>query len=116
MGIDAGRLCHLIDIQQYVPAQNQGTGEPLLDDTNWATEATGIFAEVLTTSGRDFTQAMQAGYVATHRVTLRYRLGVKPKKTRFIYEGGTSYVIHPTNLCGKNFALECRCHSRDNMP
>jgi len=116
MGIDAGRLRHLIDIQQYVLAQNQGTGEPLLDDTNWTTEATGIFAEVLTTSGRDFTQAMQAGYVATHLVTLRYRAGIVPKKTRFIYEGIKLYVIHPNNLEGKNFALECLCQSGDSLP
>ena len=111
MSLPAGRLIHAVDIQQYVPAQNQGTGEPLTDDSNWATEASGIFAEVMTLSGRDYVQAMQSGYVATHRVTLYWRPGIKPKTTRFLLDGVPLYVIHPTNLEGKNYGLECLCSS-----
>ena len=113
MGLAAGRLIHLIDIQQYSPAQDQGTGEPLVGDEHWALEATGIFAEVLTLSGRDFTQAMQAGFVASHKVTLRWRAGIKPQKTRFIYKGTVLYVIHATDLEGKEYGLEVLCRSGD---
>lgn len=111
MGLDAGKLYHLIGIEQYVPAQNQQTGEPMNDDSNWPTESNSVFALVETLSGRDFVQSMQAGYVATHRVTLRWRPGIKPQTTRFRFNGEPLYVIHPTNMEGQNYGLECLCKS-----
>lgn len=115
MGLAAGRLCHLVDIEQLVPSQDQRTGEPQIGEGNWALEAANIFAEVLVLSGRDYVQAMQAGYVATHKVTLRWRPGIKPKTTRFIYEGVPLGVIHATDLEGKKYGLECMCRSGDQV-
>jgi SPP1 family predicted phage head-tail adaptor len=115
MALEAGRLRHLVAIQQYVPGQNQQTGEPLNDNSNWPTEASGIFAEVRTLSGRDYVLAQQAGYTASHQVTIRWRPGIKPKTTRFVYQGVPLYVVHPNDLEGLHYGLEVLCQSGDAL-
>lgn len=114
-GLDAGRLRHAVDIEQYVPSQNQQTGEPLNDDSNWPVEASNIFAEVETLSGRDYVQSMQAGYVATHKVTIRWRPGINSQTTRFRFNGVKLYVIHANNMENQNYGLEVLCRSGDQV-
>lgn len=97
-------------IQQYTLDQSQTTGEVLFDDSNWSNEAeTWVDAQQL--SGRDYVTAQQSGYVASHRVNLRYRPGIRIKYTRFVVDGIKLYVVHVNNVEGRNARLECLCRS-----
>lgn len=109
MPLPSGELHDLIDVQQYSGLQDSRTGELNEDDGSWSTTLTNIFANVRALSGRAFTSAMGAGYVATHRVQIRWMPGILPRTTRFIFEGLRLYVVHPANPDGKKIDLDVLC-------
>lgn len=99
-------------IQQYTEDQSTTTGELNQSDTAWPTEAETWF-DVQTLSGRDYVAAQQAGYVASHRVKLRYRAGIRIQWTRFVVRGVKLYVVHANNVGNRNTQLECLCRSEE---
>lgn len=114
MSIKAGDLIHQVDVQVYNGTQDKATGEPLMDDSNWETVSSGVWAQVLELSGRDYTAAMTAGYVATHQVTLYYRPELdpqNPKVIRFLFKSKPLYTIHTTNLEGQNYGFKILCRT-----
>lgn len=110
---NAATLRDRIVIQQYAEDQSLTTGEMRYDNDAWPTEAE-TWADVETLSGRDYVLAQQSGYVASHRVRMRYRSGIKEKTTRFICKGVRLYVVHPNNVGGRNRQLEVLCRSDES--
>jgi len=99
-----------VTIQHNTGEQDPTTLEAINDDTVWPTECE-TWADVQTLSGRDYVTTNQQGYVATHRVFMRFRAGIKPLNTRLIYDGVKLYVVHVNNMLGKNAKLELLCRS-----
>lgn len=99
-------------IQQYTTDQDAFTGELSYEDTAWATEAD-TWCKFEQLSGRDYIIAQQSGYVASHRVEMRYRPGIRIKLTRFIIKGVKLYVVHANNVGNRNVKLEILCRSEE---
>ena len=99
-------------IQQYTDDQNPNTGELSYDDAAWPTEAE-TMCKFEQLSGRDYVLAQQSGYVANHRVELRFRPGIRPRLTRLIVKGVKLYVAHANNVGNRNVKLEVLCRSED---
>lgn len=74
---DAGRLRHKLVLQQYDGTVDSLGDVRLDDDANWDTVAT-VWAAVDPISGKEFYANEQAGTSLTHKVTIRYRAGVRP--------------------------------------
>lgn len=72
MNIQAGRLNHLIAIQQNTPAP---AADHSLEDA-WSSYAANIWASIRTTGGREFWRAKQLNAEVTHEVLIRYNSGV----------------------------------------
>ena len=70
----AGKLKHLITIQQNTPTVSADGG--LVDA--WTTFAADIWAEVQTSGGREFWRQRQLNSELTHAVTIRHLADVKP--------------------------------------
>lgn len=100
-----GRLRHRGDIER--PATVQDPVTLALRDT-WATFATGVPAEVVPLSGREFiaAQAEQAG--VTTRITIRYLVGVLPEM-RFRHLGVAYNIkaVLPDPTFRKHLTLMC---------
>jgi len=99
-------------IQQYTTDQDAFTGELSYEDTAWATEAE-TWCKFEQLSGRDYIIAQQSGYVASHRVEMRFRQGIRIKLTRFQIKGIKLYVVHANNVGNRNVKLEILCRSED---
>lgn len=110
---NAADLRDRITIQQYAEDQSLSTGEMRYDNDAWPNEAE-TWADVETLSGRDYVMVQQSGYVASHRVRMRFRNGIKEKTTRFIHKGVRLYVVHPNNVGGRNRQLEILCRSDES--
>lgn len=109
----AADLRERLTIQQYVEDQSLTTGELNYNDSAWPNQAE-TWGDVQTLSGRDYVIAQQAGYVASHRVNLRYRPGITIQRTRFVLRGGVKlYVVHVNNVQNRNTRLECLCRSEE---
>ena len=109
MPLAAGDLRDVIDVQQYTGTQDPRTGELDESEGSWKTTVDKVWANVRTLSGRAFTSAMGAGYVATHTVEIRWQPGIMPRTTRFLFEGQKLYVVHPADPDGKKIALNVLC-------
>jgi SPP1 family predicted phage head-tail adaptor len=74
MNIQAGRLNHLITIQQNIPAP---AADHSLEDA-WSSYAANVWAHIRTTGGREFWRAKQLNAEVTHEVLIRYNAGIEP--------------------------------------
>lgn len=100
-----GRLRHRIAIER--PATVQDPVTLALRDT-WATFATGVPAEVVPLSGREFVaaQAEQAG--VTTRITIRYLDGVLPEmRVRHLGVVHNIRAVLPDPTFRKHLTLMC---------
>lgn len=88
---------------QETEAQNQ-YGEVA---TAWADVAE-VWVQVEPLSGKELWQAQQVQADVTHRVTMRYRPGVRPK-WRIVYQGRVFNILYVLNLEERNRTLQLLC-------
>lgn len=77
--MNAGQLRHRVTIQQLTRVEDEGGGY----EENWADIAT-VWAAVKPMRGNERYEAQQVQSTLTHKVTIRYRAGIKPQM-RLLY-------------------------------
>jgi SPP1 family predicted phage head-tail adaptor len=104
--VRAGLLRHRVELQKRDPAFD-AYGQPV---ENWITYAV-TQASVDPVSGQEFLALLQAGTKVTHRVRIRYRLGVAGTD-RVLYQGRALDVQVPMNMGERNREIEFLCEER----
>lgn len=79
--MNAGQLRHRVTIQQLTRVEDEGGGY----EENWADVAT-VWAAIKPLQGNERYEAQQVQSTLTHKVTIRYRVGIKPQM-RIMYQG-----------------------------
>lgn len=77
--MNAGQLRHRVTIQQLTRVEDEGGGH----EENWADVAT-VWAAIKPMRGSERYEAQQVQSTLTHKVTIRYRAGIKPQM-RILY-------------------------------
>jgi SPP1 family predicted phage head-tail adaptor len=73
--LQAGKLRHRIDLVTLTLVQDTFGGTSILDSVLFAT----VWARIETLTGRELVAAQQKVSAVTHKVTVRYRPGIKSK-------------------------------------
>lgn len=100
--MQAGKLRHRIDIEEFVAVRDEETGE--FGEPDWLPRWERCPARVEPLSARDLVAAKAAQSEATGRMVIRYRPGVLPTM-RIIYRGEV-YSIEGPPLEDPNSGLE----------
>ncbi|WP_256804573.1 phage head closure protein [Pseudomonas putida] len=82
--MQAGKLRHRIDIEEFIAVRDEESGE--FGEPDWVPKWPRCPARVEPLSARDLVAAMAAQSEATARMVIRYRQGVLPSM-RIIYRG-----------------------------
>ncbi|EMR47045.1 phage head closure protein [Pseudomonas putida] len=90
--MQAGKLRHRIDIEEFVAVRDEESGE--FGEPDWVTKWPRCPARVESLSARDLVAAKAAQSTATARVIIRYRTGVLPTM-RIIYRGEVLSIEGP---------------------
>lgn len=80
--MQAGKLRHLVTIQEPVKTQNPGTGDV---NNDWR-DLVNVFAEVTPLSAREFIAAQASQGEITTRITIRFRNGIT-RQHRILFRG-----------------------------
>lgn len=102
--MEAGRLRHIISIQQQVTAQDS-YGEPV--DT-WTDVYASIYASVDPISGKEFFSGEKFNMEISHKIRIRYKSGILPKmRVKF----GSRYfdITNIINWQERNIFLDIMC-------
>ncbi len=75
--MQAGKLKHVVSIQQNTPTANSPDDGSLVD--SWTDYASDVYAQIRTSGGREFWRARQLNSELTHEVLIRYDSGVTPR-------------------------------------
>lgn len=93
----SGKLRHRIDIEERTGEKDED-GQPLEDDTaiqvGWQVFAPDVFASVEPMTGRELFEAQQVSAEITHKITIRFREGVKPEM-RIDFRNRKFHLVQP---------------------
>lgn len=104
--IPAGRLRHLITIQQKVDVTTLGSGE---QSSDWA-EYTQVWAEFRPLRGREFFAAGQMQAALDAVFAIRWRNDIDPASMRVVMDGDPYEISEPPiNVDGQYEDLELMC-------
>lgn len=90
--MQAGKLRHRIDIEEFTPVRDESTGE--FGEPEWVLRWAKCPARVEPLSARDLVSAKAAQSEATARMVIRYRQGVLPTM-RIVYRGEVYSIEGP---------------------
>ncbi len=100
----AGRLRHLVEIQQDTGTTVDGSNAHVAD---WTT-LDKVRAEVRPTGGGESYRGMQVQAEATTLVIMYFRDDVRPQM-RIIHNGRTLNIVRADELCGRKRELWVQC-------
>jgi SPP1 family predicted phage head-tail adaptor len=106
--MNPGRLRHKIDIQQELTTQNT-YGEPT---HSWVTFLSSVPASIEPIRGREYFASDKMNAEITHRIRMRFRLGVKAKM-RVKYCGRYFDIESAINVDEGNEWYELMCREVD---
>lgn len=90
--MQAGKLRHRIDIEEFIAVRDEESGE--FGEPDWVSKWPRCAARVEPLSARDMVAAKAAQSEATARMVIRYRPGVLPSM-RIIYRGEVYSIEGP---------------------
>ena len=100
----AGKLRHLVDIQEPVETQN-AYGEP---EVSWSNVATKVWADIQPLRGREFFASRQFNAEVDVRIVMRYRSDVTAKM-RVLHGSNEYYIDTPINVGERGRELQLMC-------
>ena len=110
--MDPGKLRHRVTIQQ--PFEATAGGETAI---TWSDVETGVWAAIEPISSREYFLASQVRADITHRVTVRYRPGIKANWRIVWRDGGTERILNllgpPIDREERHAWLELMCGEAD---
>lgn len=92
MRLDAGRLRHLVTVEEYDGSTGAFNEPEWGDDAHWRVKYV-CRAAVDPISGREYYAAGQEGSAVTHKVRLRYHAGITPAMRLRLGEAGRRLEI-----------------------
>lgn len=101
----SGKLRHRVSIESLVTVVNTTTGAT---EEQWVVFLTGLPADIVPLSGREFVAAAAKQAEVTARITIRHTPGILP--TMRVNHGGTLYGIKavlPDPTLRRHLALMC---------
>jgi len=105
--MEAGRLRHVVELQENQPTKNS------LNETidNWVTVAT-LRAAISTLNGREIMAANAVGAQSTHKIEVRYHPSITAEK-RVLFGTRTFDINNVNNVDERNREMILTCQESD---